>query len=90
MFLAAYGLVMIPIDPDGPVPLYRQVVDAITARITSGELPPGRPIPSVAQLQQETGLARGTVLHAVRVLVAEGWVEIVRGRGTFVRGRPED
>lgn len=80
----SYGLLM-EIDPDGPVPLYRQLVDAIKADIAAGRLQPGRPIPSVARLQQETGLARGTILHAVRVLVDEGIVHIVQGRGTYVR-----
>jgi len=75
------------IDPDGPVPLYRQLADLIVARIEAGELQPGRPIPSVSRLQQEYGLARGTVLHAVAVLVEEGWVQVVKGRGTYVLPR---
>lgn len=76
------------IDPDGPVPLYRQLADLIRGQIDRGELPVGRAIPSVARLQQEHGLARGTVLHAVRVLVGEGLVEIVPGRGAYVSRRP--
>lgn len=81
----------VEIDHDGPVPVYRQLVDALRAAIASGELPAGRPIPSVVQLQQMTGLARGTVIKAVRVLVEEGLVEIVQGRGAYVRaaGRSE-
>ncbi|MFY1698477.1 MULTISPECIES: GntR family transcriptional regulator [unclassified Solwaraspora] len=75
------------IDPDGPVPLYRQLADLLRAQIEAGELPPGRPIPSVVQLQQRYGLARGTVLHTVRVLVDEGLVQVVKGRGVFVRPR---
>ncbi|MDG4821288.1 winged helix-turn-helix domain-containing protein [Asanoa sp. WMMD1127] len=72
------------IDYDGPVPVYRQLVNAIKAGIESGEFEPGRPIPSVARLQQETGLARGTILKAVAALEAEGLVEVVQGRGTYV------
>lgn len=74
------------IDPDGPVPLYRQLAEAVKAEIAAGRLQVGRPIPSVARLQQETGLARGTILHAVRVLVEEGVVHVVPGRGTYVTG----
>jgi len=73
------------IDPDGPVPLYRQLADLLREQIQRGELRPNRRIPSVATLQQEYGLARGTVLHAVKVLVDEGLVYVVTGRGVYVR-----
>lgn len=82
--LVTYRQVMI--DPDGPVPLYRQLADLIREQIETGELQPDRPIPSVARLQQEHGLARGTVMHAVRVLVDEGLCYVVPGKGTYVRG----
>jgi GntR family transcriptional regulator len=72
------------IDPEGPDPLYQQLATVLRTQIESGEFPPNRPIPSVAQLQQEYGLARGTVLHAVEMLKEEGLVRVVKGRGTFV------
>jgi DNA-binding GntR family transcriptional regulator len=72
------------IDPESPVPLYRQLADLIRGQVEAGQLLPDRPIPSVARLQQEHGLARGTVLHAVRTLVEEGWVYVVPGKGTYV------
>lgn len=73
------------IDPDGPVPVYRQLADLIRDQITDGTLPPDRPIPSAARLVQEHGIARGTALHAIRVLVEEGWVYVVPGKGTYVK-----
>jgi GntR family transcriptional regulator len=75
------------IDQEGPDPLYQQLAAVLRKQIESGELQPNRPIPSVAQLQQEYGLARGTVLHAVDMLKEEGLVRIVKGRGTFVVSR---
>jgi GntR family transcriptional regulator len=75
------------LDPDGPTPLYQQLAALLRARIDSGDLPPDRPIPSVARLQQEYGVARGTALHAVEVLREEGLVVVVPGRGTYVVGR---
>lgn len=75
------------IDPEGPVPVYQQLAAILRERIKRGELPPNRPIPSVARLQQEYGLARGTILHTVRVLVDEGLVYVVPGKGTFVKER---
>lgn len=76
------------IDPEGPVPLYAQLAAILRGQIERGELQPDRPIPSVTQLQQTYGLARGTVLHAVQVLIDEGLVVTVVGRGTYVRRKP--
>ncbi|MFJ6200219.1 GntR family transcriptional regulator [Micromonospora sp. NPDC092111] len=75
------------IDPEGPVPLYQQLAAILRERIERGDLVPNRPIPSVARLQQEYGLARGTILHTVRVLVDEGLVYVVPGKGAFVKDR---
>lgn len=69
------------------MPLYQQLADLIRGQIERGELPANRPIPSVARLQQEHGLARGTVLHAVRVLVDTGLVYVVPGKGAYVKAR---
>ena len=76
------------IDPEGPEPLYLQLAAVLRGRIERGELPANRPIPSIAQLQQEFGLARGTALRAVDLLRQEGLVRTVAGRGTFVVPRP--
>lgn len=69
------------------MPVYQQLAAILRKRIERGDLPPNRPIPSVARLQQEYGLARGTILHTVRVLVDEGLVYVVPGKGTFVKER---
>jgi DNA-binding GntR family transcriptional regulator len=47
----------------------------------------GSGLPSYVTLMQEHGVARGTVAKAVRVLVDEGRVRIVPGRGAYVTGR---
>jgi len=75
------------IDPEGPVPLYQQLAAILRERIRDGELRVDRPIPSILSLQQEFGLARGTVMHAVEVLRQDGLVYTVRGKGTFVARR---
>ena len=72
------------IDRDGPTPVYQQVAAILRARIESGELVPGRPVPSEATLMQEHGIARETARKAVRVLRDEGLVQIVQGRGAYV------
>jgi DNA-binding GntR family transcriptional regulator len=75
------------IDPYGPVPLFRQLADVLRGKIERGELEPGRPVPSQRSLVQEYGLARGTVARAVAMLVEEGLVVIVPGKGAYVPPR---
>lgn len=66
------------------VPSYQQLADQIEAAIRAGEYGPDEAIPSLKQLTGRTGLAQGTVQHAVMVLEGKGLVYTVRGRGTFV------
>lgn len=83
-------ILMSAIDPDGPIPVYRQVADIIEARIRAGELKADRPVPSVAQLTQEFGIARGTALKALDTLRERRLVVTVVGRGTFVVRLPQE
>ncbi len=55
--------------------------------ITSGEIPPHKPIPSISYLVQEHGVADQTVKKAVQVLRDEGLVRTVTGKGVFVTER---
>lgn len=79
----------VTVDYEGDEPPYRQVAALIRARIKSGDLEPGRPVPSVTQLCQTYGIARNTALKALGVLRDEGLVRTVKGWGTYVT-RPED
>ena len=80
----AYGD-LVSVDHDAETPLWLQLATILRAQIQSGELPPGRVMPSETTLMQEHGLARGTVRKAIDALVDEGLVNRVQGRGTFVR-----
>lgn len=77
----------IEIDPHSKTPAYRQLADQLRAAIAAGEYEPRQQIPSLNQLQQQTGLARGTIEHAIKVLEDDSLVYTVSGRGTFVSPR---
>jgi GntR family transcriptional regulator len=77
----------VEIDHEGMTPVYVQVADIVAGRIERGELLPNRPIPSEVSMQQEFGIARGTVRRAVEELRTRGLVATVSGRGTFVLPR---
>jgi len=77
------------IDPHGKTPAYLQLAARIRDAIASGQYEPRQAIPSLKTLQQETGLAMGTIQHAIQILEDEGLVYTVSGRGTFVTPPPE-
>jgi DNA-binding GntR family transcriptional regulator len=74
----------VSIDHLGSEPVYLQLAAILRAQIEAGELEPDRPVPSLVTLMGEYGVARETARKAVRVLVAEGLVKIVPGRGAYV------
>jgi GntR family transcriptional regulator len=78
------------IDHEGPVTPYRQLAAILRARIARGDWAEGRPIASENGLVQQYGLARSTVRRAIAVLVEDGDVWTVPGRGTFVGQPPEE
>ncbi len=68
-------------------PLYQQVKERISKRISSGELQPGMRIDSENELVQALGVSRMTVNRALRELTGEGSLLRQQGVGTFVAGR---
>jgi DNA-binding GntR family transcriptional regulator len=69
-------------------PKYAQLIEELQRRIESGEYPPGSMLPSEHQLTAEFGMARPTVVRALRTLRGDGWISTQQGKGSFVRGRP--
>ncbi len=61
---------------------FQQLAAILRERIQAGEYPPGRKIPSIIDLVEESGLSTMTVRRAVQVLADEGLVRTVPGRGT--------
>jgi len=72
----------VKIDETSPEHPYLQLAGLLRADIESGKI--SHQLPSITQLTEETQLAVGTVRRAINILVKEGLVETVPGRGTFV------
>jgi GntR family transcriptional regulator len=66
----------------GPQPLHAQLRDALADR--AGELGPDTAIPSERELMTTYGVSRATVRKAIDGLVADGLLQRIHGRGTFV------
>jgi GntR family transcriptional regulator, arabinose operon transcriptional repressor len=65
--------------------LYAQLLDELRQQIVDGVLRSGDRLPSESQLMDAYGISRGTVRHALGILVNEGLIERTHGAGSFVR-----
>lgn len=74
----------VTVDPFDPTPMYLQLAAVLRDRIDRGDLAPRQMLPSEKTLQEEYGVARGTVRRAVEVLRAEGRVVTLPQRGSYV------
>jgi DNA-binding transcriptional MocR family regulator len=75
---------LIELDRSRNVPLYRQIMEQLRARIVSGELAPGTRLPPERRLAAVLGVNRTTVVNAYRELAADGLIVGHVGRGTVV------
>ncbi len=66
-------------------PCIQQLRETIRAKIEDGDYPPGTAIPSENELAAVYGLSRQTVRNAVEILVREGLLRRVAGKGVYVR-----
>jgi DNA-binding GntR family transcriptional regulator len=67
---------------------YLSLRDAIAARITAGDLKPGDKLPSERRLQEDLGVARGTVREGLFQLEAEGVIYRRDRSGWYVSPPP--
>jgi DNA-binding GntR family transcriptional regulator len=58
-------------------------------RLAEGEWEPGEALPSVGKLAASYGVARNTILKALRRLSDDGLVQVVPHWGTFRVGGPQ-
>lgn len=70
---------------EAPKSKYQQIADHLRRGILDGTYPPGLPLPSEEVLAKEFGVSRPTVRQGIAELRAAGLVEVMMGRGMFVR-----
>ena len=64
--------------------VYVQVADEIAKRIENGIYPPEGKLPAELDFVAEFGCSRESVRRAMVELREKGWIETVRGKGSFV------
>lgn len=72
------------LDRNNPKPLYAQLEDLLRTSIMNGEWQVNHAIPSENELSKTYGLSRMTVRAVITMLVKEGLLYRVQGKGTFV------
>jgi GntR family transcriptional regulator len=80
----------IKVNRKGRVPAFKQIVEQITTDIGSGQLTPGQKLPPERELAESLAVARGTVTRAYEELARLNLIEVVQGRGSFVKARSGD
>jgi len=76
------------VDPGLDIPIYQQLADRVRMAARMGTLQPGQQLPTVQELAQTMGLAKGTIKRAYDELEHQGVLEKIQGRGTFVCYQP--
>lgn len=67
-------------------PIYEQITGQIKAMILSGELAEGEQLPSIRALANSLRVSAITTKRAYADLEADGFIETVQGKGSFVAG----
>lgn len=72
------------VNPGDELPIYRQLMRQVVDALAGAQLKPGDKLPSHRELSQELVIAPLTVKKAYDELERDGYIETVRGQGTFV------
>ena len=78
------------ISSNNSKPIYEQITSQIKAKIMSGELAAGQPIPSTRALAKAIHVSVITVQKAYEDLQRDGFIETTVGRGSFVSALNKD
>lgn len=77
----------IVINVDSERAIYIQIADSIIDAIKSGKLQSSDPLPGSRNLAAQLKLNRNTIIDALDLLLAEGWIISKERKGTFVADR---
>jgi len=75
---------MAPAARQSGLPRYLEIAARLRRDLASGRWQPGERLPSIAEFAEEFGVTPVTAREAVKVVEAQGMVEMRRGSGTYV------
>ena len=80
-------MLLMTLDRNGSVPVYRQIQDRVARLVDDGTLGPGARLPASRHLADTLGVNRSTVVRAYQELWAAGYLESRPGSYSTVRAR---
>ncbi len=75
------------IDKNNPIPIYIQIKDDIFNDIETGKYKAGEKLPAERIFAEKYNVTRITISKALKLLVDQGFIEVRRGSGSFVKDR---
>jgi GntR family transcriptional regulator len=78
-------VMMLQINFKSGKPVYLQVVDQVKAAAAAGAVQAGELLPSIRPLAEELRVNRNTIAKAYGELEAQGVIETVAGKGSFIK-----
>ena len=81
---------MIIINDRSPIPIYRQIVEALRREIFSGVYQPDSRFPSIRELSAELKVNPATISKAFQELESDNLIYFKRGKGALVTPQNED
>ena len=80
-------MVLLNLDKNSPVPLFKQVFEQLKLKIDSEIIKPGERLPPTRTLSNQLGVNRTTIYKAYQELWALGYIESRSGSYSYVRQR---
>lgn len=80
----------IKIDRDSESAIYMQITNQLINAIQRGFLPFGTKLPGTRTLSQNLEVHRNTIVAVYDELFAQGWVESLPNKGTFIIGKNDE
>ncbi|MGD9217559.1 MAG: GntR family transcriptional regulator [Desulfobacteraceae bacterium] len=65
----------------------QMVAEQIIKNIEAGRLSPGGRLPAQRDLARQLGVGRSSIREAINALVVLGYLEVIQGKGTYIRQR---
>ncbi|MTI31555.1 PLP-dependent aminotransferase family protein [Xanthovirga aplysinae] len=78
---------IITIDKQKEKAIFLQIANSINRHIQNGTLKAGQKLPGSRSLAEDLGVHRNTIIKAFDELLAQGWIESIKGKGTFISQR---
>ena len=78
------------ISNSSSMPIYEQIGDQIKTLILKEEIEQGEPLPSIRMLAKELHISVITTKRAYEELERDGYIETVRGKGSFVKSQNQE